>query len=83
MGQTLLMVDALLGIDPTVKTFMTEPEEIGAHVAIEDVLGIYQTDFGYIMKFVKKDGDLYMQRFGRNDIKLLRESDNIFYQWNS
>ncbi len=81
-GQTLEMADVLLNKTNEKETFRITPEKIGAMVTIEDVLGIYRTKGGYIMKFEKRDGDLYMLRWGRNDMKLIREADNVFQQWN-
>ncbi|WP_298427538.1 serine hydrolase domain-containing protein [uncultured Kordia sp.] len=81
-GQTLEMATVLLNKTNEKETFRITPEKIGAKVTIEDVLGIYRTKGGYIMKFEERDGDLYMLRSGRNDMKLLREADNVFHQWN-
>ncbi|MBC8754769.1 serine hydrolase [Kordia sp. YSTF-M3] len=81
-GQTLEMADVLLNKTNEKETFRITPETVGAKVKIEDVLGIYRTEGGYIMKFEKRDGDLYMLRSGRNDMKLIRESANVFQQWN-
>ena len=78
----MMMVDVLMGMDPSVNDFIIEPEKIGSYISIQDVLGTYQTKLGYIMKFVERDGNLYLQRSGRNDIKLVRETDNVFHQWN-
>ncbi|MDF1696719.1 MAG: serine hydrolase [Saprospiraceae bacterium] len=82
MMQTLQTVDALLGLDKEDSTFPITPAEVGEYVSVQDVLGIYRTELGYVMRFVERDGALYMQRSGRNDIKLLREADNVFHQWN-
>lgn len=82
MGQTLQMADVLLKLDEEENSFLIEPEKTGDFVSMEDILGIYEFPTGYIMRFVEKEGELYMQRSGRNDIKLLREADNVFHQWN-
>ncbi|MCH2194328.1 serine hydrolase domain-containing protein [Kordia sp.] len=82
MMQTLQMADVLLDKTTTKETFPIVPAKIGAKVSNEDILGIYRAKSGYIMKFEQREGNIYMIRSGRNDIKLLREADNIFYQWN-
>lgn len=82
MMQTLQMADVLLNKTDSKETFPIVPATIGEKVTNEDILGIYRTKSGYIMKFEEREGDVYMIRSGRNDIKLVRESDNVFQQWN-
>ncbi|WP_298512847.1 serine hydrolase [uncultured Kordia sp.] len=82
MMQTLQMADVLLNKTNEKESFPIVPEKIGAKVTNQDILGIYRTKGGYIMKFEEREGNLYMIRSGRNDIKLVREADNIFHQWN-
>lgn len=82
-GQTLLMVDIVLDIPLKEKNvFKLVPEKAGPYVTIKDITGIYQTKNGYIFEFVDRDGDLFLLRSGRNDMKLVREANNIFQQWN-
>ncbi len=82
MMQTLQMADVLLHKIDSKETFPIVPKTIGEKVTNQDVLGIYRTKSGYVMKFEEREGDLYMIRSGRNDMKLLREANNIFHQWN-
>lgn len=80
--QTLQMVDVLLEQSITKETFITAPPKIGTFLSIKEILGFYQSPNGYIMEFIERDGDLYLLRTGKNDIKLIRNADNIFQQWN-
>lgn len=80
--QTLDMADVLLKIDTEKAEFPIKPESIGAKVEINEVLGTYLTDNNYYFQFEEREGDLYLLRSGRNDMKLVREADNIFHQWN-
>ena len=83
MMQTMQMADVLLETKETEKeSFPIVPAKIGAKVSTNDILGVYRTSDGYVMEFEERDGELYMIRWGRNDIKLEREAANIFYQWN-
>ncbi|MEM6718173.1 MAG: serine hydrolase domain-containing protein [Bacteroidota bacterium] len=82
MMQTLQMADVLLNKANEKDSFPIVPAKIGAKVSEEDILGIYRTKGGYIMKFEKRNGKLYMIRSGRNDIELVREAANIFHQAN-
>ncbi|WP_046757663.1 serine hydrolase domain-containing protein [Kordia jejudonensis] len=82
MMLTLEMADVMLNKTDEKETFAIVPATVGEKVTEEDILGIYRTEGGYIIKFEKRDGKLYMIRSGRNDIELLREDDNIFHQWN-
>ncbi|WP_299212675.1 serine hydrolase domain-containing protein [uncultured Dokdonia sp.] len=82
-GQTLLMADIALNIPLDAKTtYRITPEKTGPYLTIKDITGIYQTKNGYIFEFIEREGDLFLLRSGRNDMKLLREADNIFQQWN-
>lgn len=81
MLQTLKTADVLLGKESPTKSIRLTPEKIGNYVSIDDVLGHYKIN-NTIMQFVEREGDLYLLRSGRNDMKLIRESDNVFQQWN-
>lgn len=80
--QTEAVADVILNKTTEKETFPIVPAEVGEKVSVQDILGIYRTKSGYIMKFEEREGNLYMIRSGRNDIKLLRESANVFHQWN-
>jgi hypothetical protein len=76
------MANVLLGIDNKGVSFRVEPERIGDKVEITNVLGTYLTEKGYYFRFEERGGELFLLRSGRNDTKLIRESDNAFHQWN-
>jgi CubicO group peptidase (beta-lactamase class C family) len=80
--QTLLMVDSVLKLDEGSDSFLIQPKKVGEHLEIKEVLGIYLTEGGYMMRFKEVGGELFLLRSGRNDLKLLRESSNVFHQWN-
>jgi hypothetical protein len=82
MMLTLQMADVMLNKTDEKESFAIVPAAIGEKVTDEDILGIYRTEGGYVMKFEKRKGKLYMIRLGRNDIELVREADNVFQQWN-
>ncbi len=81
-GQNLLIADILFSLDSDEKPYLIEPEEVGAFVSEEEILGIYLTESSYAFKYIRKDGELYLRRSGRNDILLQRESDNVFNEVN-
>ncbi len=80
--QTRQTADVLLGFDSKKKSYPIKPKKAGDFISIDDVVGTYQTKGGYIFQFEKRGGKLYLVRFGRNDIEVVREADNIFQQWN-
>lgn len=80
--QTRQMADTILGLENQKKTYPTKPEKPGKFTSVEDILGVYQTEDGFTFQFEKRGEDLFLIRFGRNDTKLVRESENIFRQWN-
>jgi len=80
---TQAIADILLGTEIKKESYLTEPDKIGAHVELSDITGTYQYgEDGGLFKFVDRDGELFLLRYGRNDTKLLRESANVFHQWN-
>lgn len=36
-----------------------------------------------VFEFIESEGELYLKRFDRNDIWLVREASNIYHQWNN
>ncbi|MCB9081046.1 MAG: beta-lactamase family protein [Lewinellaceae bacterium] len=80
--QTRQMVDLVLGLPGDTTYFPTEPTEAGPYVSEADILGFYRGGNNFTFQFVDKEGMLFLKRLGRNDIKLTREGDNIFHQWN-
>lgn len=81
-SQNRAMVDAVLGLGDQAKAFATEPSAPGTYVSQEQVLGTYLDEGSSVFQLIEEEGDLYLRRYGRNDIKLVREADNIFHQWN-
>lgn len=82
MAQALQFADVLLNKTDEKESFAIVPAKVGAQVSHQDILGIYRTKSGYIMKFEEREGKLYMIREGRNDILLQREAANIFNEVN-
>lgn len=80
--QTWQMADVLLNRAPGAVNFPTQPAAPGPFVPVEEALGIYLNESAFSFRFVEQEGDLYLKRWGRNDIRLVRESDNVFHQWN-
>lgn len=82
MMQTRQMADVILDLKNVTNKYPTQPATVGSYVTEKDLLGIYLNDASFRFEFLEKDQELYLRRPGRNDIKLLRESDNVFHQWN-
>ncbi len=80
--QTRQMADLLLGIENKKVNHQLVPEREGSFVSIEAVLGTYQTENNFTFQFEKMDTSLVLLRSGRNDTRLVRESANVFHQWN-
>jgi len=80
--QTRQVADILLGIRDQPRRFATTPETSGLYVSKDDVVGVYQNEDNFTFTFEKRDTSLFLLRSGRNDTRLVRESSNIFHQWN-
>jgi CubicO group peptidase (beta-lactamase class C family) len=80
--QTRQMADVILGLENQKITYPTKPAQAGKFISIDSILGVYQTESDFTFQFEKRGEDLFLIRFGRNDTKLVRDSDNIFRQWN-
>ena len=79
--QTRQMVDVLLGIENAPATYRTEPKAGGSYVSEEDVMGVYLAPSNFSFEFRKNDeGAFVLNRVGRGDVELERESDNVFRQ---
>ncbi|AUD06859.1 hypothetical protein [Spirosoma pollinicola] len=76
------MADVLLGPTLPKTTNPVQPRQVSAYKSIPGVLGIHldSNDFGF--QFVLQDISLYLIRFDRNDLRLVRESANRFHQLN-
>ncbi len=80
--QTRQMADIILGLENRKSGFLTKPKAIGNKVSADSILGIYQNDNGFTFHFEKRNKKIYLVRSGRNDIEIVRESDNVFHQSN-
>lgn len=80
-SQTRQMVDVLLGLGRT-ERFSTQPSQTGPLVTESELVGTYQTPDNFTFRFELNNGSLLLKRLGRNDIRLTRESDNVFHQSN-
>ncbi|UFH57775.1 serine hydrolase [Spirosoma sp. KNUC1025] len=80
--QTRQMADLLLRTKLTETTTLRQPKQVGVYKAIPDVLGIYLNANDFSFQFIQRDTSLYLIRFGRNDVQLVRESANCFHQLN-
>jgi len=80
--QTRQIADVLLNVENKKATYLMKPENIGKFTSVDEILGVYQTENDFTFQFEKRGEDLFLIRSGRNDTKLVRESENIFHQWN-
>lgn len=80
--QNRAMVDAVLELGDPAEAYATEPAGPGTYVSQEQVLGTYLGGGSSVFQVIEQEDVLYLRRYGRNDIKLEREADNIFHQWN-
>lgn len=79
--QTRQMVDVLYNLENNDRSFLLAPEDEGDYVSEADILGIYLTDNNFAFEFKKKEnGTLVLDRVGRGEVELERESDNLFKQ---
>lgn len=80
--QTRQAADVILGFESQPENFATKPATIGSFVSINEAVGVYQNESDFTFTFEKRDTSLFLIRSGRNDIRLERESANVFHQWN-
>ena len=80
--QTRDMADLLLGTPASPETYPIAPATSGPRVEVDQVVGTYQNERNFTFRFEVKEDGLYLLRSGRNDIKLVRESANVFHQAN-
>lgn len=78
--QTRQMVDVILGLKTDQEYLVTKPKETGPYIDESEVVGTYLTDNNFAFQFVNVENKIYLKRIGRNDVELVRESDNIFNQ---
>lgn len=78
--QTYQMVDKFLGLSSEA-IWPVRPAMSGPTVSEEEALGIYSNEGAFFFHFLKNDqGEFVLRRQGRNDVKLERESVNVFRQ---
>jgi len=79
--QTRQMADVVFDLKNNKEYLVTKPAKIGIYVSEDEIIGTYITPNNFTFEFLKKDdGKLYLKRIGRNDVELIRESDNVFNQ---
>ncbi|OYW20337.1 MAG: hypothetical protein B7Z54_01445, partial [Sphingobacteriales bacterium 12-47-4] len=62
--------------------FLTRPVNEGKPALEKEIFGFYTDGDRFYFQFIQKDSALFLRRHGRNDVKLERESSNIFHQVN-
>ena len=80
--QTRDMADLLLGKPGSSETYPIAPASSGPRVKVDQVVGTYQNERNFTFRFEVREDGLYLLRSGRNDIRLERESANVFHQAN-
>ncbi|WP_373524594.1 serine hydrolase domain-containing protein [Aquiflexum sp.] len=78
--QTRQMADVLFDLKADETYLVTKPAKTGSFIHEDEILGTYLTHGNFAFTFKKIDNIIYLQRFGRNDVELEREADNIFHQ---
>lgn len=76
------MADVLLDNEEYNQKIQLGPDAIGDYFSLHQIIGAYEVGSRDVFRFEERDGDLFLLRYGRNDTKLVRESDNVFHQWN-
>ncbi len=57
----------------------SKPETVGPKVETDEILGTYLAG-GFFFEFIQSKGELYLRRDGRSDVRLERESANVFHE---
>ena len=79
--QTRQMADVIFNLKSNSDYTITEPEKTGSFVDDDEILGVYLTPNNFSFEFKKKEnGTIVLNRIGRGETELERESDNIFRQ---
>lgn len=76
------IADALLFPNVKAASFPTGPTTIGAKLTEEDVLGTYFINGSYFYRFVRRKGELFLERPNRNPVAIEWEAGNIFHEIN-
>lgn len=80
--QTRQMVDIVFDLKSDNEYYVSKPRQPGPYIDEHEILGRYLTADNFSFQFVNDENRLLLKRLGRNDVELVRESDNIFNQKN-
>lgn len=80
--QNYQLADIFLNLPANEGSFLTRPVNEGKPVLEKEILGFYTDGDRFYFQFIQKDSALFLRRYGRNDVKLERESSNVFHQVN-
>ena len=58
------------------------PEELGKPLPEDDFAGTYATSWGYFFRFRRDGEDLILERAEREDVRLVKENDNLYHEKN-
>lgn len=78
--QTRQMVDVVFDLKSDKEYLVTKPKETGPFIDESELIGTYLTPDNFAFQFVNIENKIYLKRIGRNDVELVRESENIFNQ---
>lgn len=78
--QTRQMVDVVFDLKSDKEYLVTKPKETGPFIDESELIGTYLTPDNFAFQFVNIENKIYLKRIGRNDMELVRESENIFNQ---
>ncbi len=78
--QTRQMVDVVFDLKSDKEYLVTKPKETGPFIGDSELIGTYLTNDNFAFQFVNIENKIYLKRIGRNDVELVRESENIFNQ---
>jgi hypothetical protein len=78
--QTALVLDALLGLKKSDASYKTQSDDVSRFFDEDSICGVYTNGEAFYFEFLRKEGELFLRRNGRSDVKLVRESTNTFRQ---
>jgi CubicO group peptidase (beta-lactamase class C family) len=77
--QTRQLADAVLQLEKKVPARVYPPAG-GPYLSEAQVTGLYLTPTDFLFRFVLREGQLYLERFGRSPVRLEREGPACFRQ---
>lgn len=80
--QTYEMADYYFGETHAPAGFAVRPTEPRPWVQEAEIIGRYTNGDRFYFEFLKDKEDLYLRRYGRNDIRLEREGPHVWHQAN-